>query len=216
VGNGVLCITLGGATSAEQLTARDYQFALWDPSATTDMEALRHVFDTNKDGRLDSADHDWAAFRLLVTNADGTTTLETLGAANVASINLQEDHTRRQYADGSSIDGITTYTRTDGVVRTVASVSFAAEAGGTIVRTATSTATDAGTGTATTTIDNTQYATDGTRLWETRAATVIATATSNSVRTLSFDDTGDGIRAGGPFPAQAANDNNCYLRRACG
>jgi trimeric autotransporter adhesin len=157
-----------------------------------------------------------AATLLPMCPADGTTTLETLGAANVASINLTEDHTRRQYADGSSIDGITTYTRTDGVVRTVASVSFAAEVGGMVVRTTTSTATDVAAGTTTTTIDNTQYATDGTRLWETRAATVLTTATGNSVRTLSFDDTGDGIfdRTQTTLFASALNDNQPYAQAA--
>jgi hypothetical protein len=102
------------------------------------------------------------------------------------------------------------------VVRTVASVSFAAEVGGTVVRTTTSTAADGAAGT--TTIDHTQYATDGTRLWETRAATVLTTATGNSVRTLSFDDTGDGIfdrtQTTLNRPASALNDNQPYAQAA--
>ena len=50
---------------------REYVFTEWDPTASTDMEALRAYFDTNGDGKLTSADTGFAQFKVLVTNADG-------------------------------------------------------------------------------------------------------------------------------------------------
>ena len=58
------------------------------PAAKTDMQALEHVFDTNHDGVLNASDADWSDFYVLVTNADGTQTLETMAQAGVTSINL--------------------------------------------------------------------------------------------------------------------------------
>jgi hypothetical protein len=60
-------------------------FTEWDPSATSDMQALRDVFDTNQNGKLDSGDAKFSQFKLLVTNADGTQTLKTLAQAGMRS-----------------------------------------------------------------------------------------------------------------------------------
>jgi hypothetical protein len=37
-----------------------------DPSATSDLEALRSVFDTNGDGRQTNADSTWPKFKAMV------------------------------------------------------------------------------------------------------------------------------------------------------
>ncbi len=37
------------------------------------MQALRDVFDTNQDGKLDAGDAHLSDFKVMVTNADGTT-----------------------------------------------------------------------------------------------------------------------------------------------
>lgn len=47
----------------------------WDPTATSDLDALRSVFDTNGDGKLTSADAGWGSFKVLVTKAEEETSL---------------------------------------------------------------------------------------------------------------------------------------------
>ena len=74
------------------------------------MQALEQVFDTNHDGVLNASDSSWNDFRILVTNADGTQTLETLAQAGVTSINLTPNSYEQVFTDGSSIDGETTFT----------------------------------------------------------------------------------------------------------
>ncbi|HEX4427117.1 MAG TPA: hypothetical protein VH079_17090, partial [Terriglobales bacterium] len=72
VGNGVLFVDttgLGQLTQANQVVFTD-----WDPGATSDMQALLDVFDTNHDGMLDADDADFSKFFVMVTNADGTQT----------------------------------------------------------------------------------------------------------------------------------------------
>ncbi|WP_322884202.1 hypothetical protein U8C35_07150 [Sinorhizobium medicae] len=49
--------------------AREFVFTEWDKSATGDLEAVRNVFDTNGNGRLDAGDARWSEFKVLV---DGT------------------------------------------------------------------------------------------------------------------------------------------------
>ena len=55
-GNGVLAIDLNGTGVIDQ--PDEINFTLWDPTATSDMQALLDVFDTNHDGKLDAADTD--------------------------------------------------------------------------------------------------------------------------------------------------------------
>ncbi len=64
------------------------QVSRWNPTASSDMAALRDVFDTNHDGKLDAGDAGYASFKLVVTNADGTTSVETLAQVGIASIDL--------------------------------------------------------------------------------------------------------------------------------
>jgi hypothetical protein len=79
----------------------EIDFTQWDPTATSDMQALRDVFDTNHGGKLSASDANFSQFKLIVTNADGTQTLQTLAQAGIASIDLIEDQTTRTFADGS-------------------------------------------------------------------------------------------------------------------
>src|SRR5439155_960303 len=111
-GNGVLVLDRNGDGNISQ--ANQVDFKLWDPTATSDMQALLDVFDTNHNGKLDSGDADWSQFKVLVTNPDGTTQLETLAQLGIASINLTSNNQKIVLPDGSSIQGETTYTRTDG------------------------------------------------------------------------------------------------------
>ena len=118
-GNGVLVYDPSGGAVTQ---ANQVNFTLWDPTAKTDMQALQHVFDTNHDGVLNASDSSWNNFRILVTNADGTQTLETLAQAGVTSINLNANSYKQAFTDGSSIDGETTFTKSDGTTGTAATV----------------------------------------------------------------------------------------------
>jgi len=126
-----------------------YIFTQWDPTATSDMQALRDVFDSNGDGVFNASDAKWSQFKLLVTNADGTQTVETLAQAGITSINLKTDTTNIQYRDGSAITGETSFTFSNGTTGTVASVSFATDAPGYAVTSTTTVNADGST-----TIDN--------------------------------------------------------------
>jgi hypothetical protein len=85
-GNGVLFFD---PTGTGQLTqANQIIFTDWDPSATSDMQALLDVFDTNHDGKLDSGDTNFADFYVMETNADGTETPHSLASLGITSINL--------------------------------------------------------------------------------------------------------------------------------
>ena len=97
-GNGVLVLDLAGTG---QITQQDQVvFTDWDPTAKTDSQALLDVFDTNHDGMLDAGDTDYADFKIMVTNSDGTTTLETLAQAGVSSLDLTPDKTSEVLPDG--------------------------------------------------------------------------------------------------------------------
>lgn len=173
-GNGVPVYDPGGGavTQADQVN-----FTLWDPSAKTDMQALEQVFDTNHDGVLNASDSSWSDFYVLVTNADGTTTLETMAQAGVTSINLTPNSYKQVFTDGSSIQGETTFTRSDGTVGTAATVSFAySSADYTVQQTVTQNADGS------TTVTNAAYNPDGT-LAETIAATTSADGLSKSTVT---------------------------------
>jgi hypothetical protein len=111
-GNGVLVLDLNHNGVIDQKS--EIEFETWDPTATTDMQALLDVFDTNHDGKLDAGDAHWSDFKVMVTNADGTTQLETLAQLNITSIDLTSNRQAISLPDGSSIDGETTFTRTDG------------------------------------------------------------------------------------------------------
>ena len=78
-GNGVLVLDIGNTGKITQ--QNQVVFTKWDPTATNDMQALRDVFDTNHNGKLDAGDAHYNDFKILVTNADGTTSLQTLAQA---------------------------------------------------------------------------------------------------------------------------------------
>ncbi|GFE49041.1 hypothetical protein So717_07940 [Roseobacter cerasinus] len=127
-GDGVLFIDDDGDGAISE--KKEYVFTEWDPTATDDLAALRAVFDSNDDGVLDASDARFADFKVLVTNADGSTTAKTLAELGITSINLTADTTRIELPDGSMITGQTTFTRSDGSTGTVANATLVAEAQG--------------------------------------------------------------------------------------
>ncbi|WP_342724633.1 calcium-binding protein [Bradyrhizobium sp. B097] len=166
-------------TQANQIAFKD-----WDPTATTDMQALLDVFDTNHDGKLDAGDAGFADFKLMVTNADGTQSVISLADAGITSIDLSANNVHQQLSDGSSIDGETTYTTTSGATGTAATVTFAYDSQGYAVRTTTS--TDATTGVVT--VDNKALNSDGSLANE----TISITSADGKTRTVEYDLNGDG------------------------
>ncbi|MEP0520985.1 MAG: hypothetical protein ABJO09_14155 [Hyphomicrobiales bacterium] len=79
----------------------EIDFTSWAPSAKSDLEALRAAFDTNNDDKLNASDADWALFKVLVTNADGTTTLKTLAQLGITEIDLISNNQEIILEDGS-------------------------------------------------------------------------------------------------------------------
>ena len=140
VGNGVLFVDLTGQGQLTQ--ANQIIFTDWDPGASSDMQALLDVFDTNHDGALDAGDADFSKFFVMVTNASGTQSAVSLAALGITSINLNANAVNVALPDGSSIDGETTFTMTDpssGVTttNTAATVTLATDANGYVVATTT-------------------------------------------------------------------------------
>ena len=181
-GNGVLVLDVDGTGNVD--SPRSFQFTLWDPTAKTDMDALSHVFDTNHNGTLDAGDARWADFKVLVTNADGTTELRTLSELGIQSINLTTDNSVVTLADGSQIQGKTTFTRTDGSTGAAADVSLQYDAQGyAIEQTTTHNANGS------TTIDVKAFNGNGTLASE----TVSTVSADGLTRQLQFDSAGDGI-----------------------
>ena len=126
-GDGVLFYDVGGDGVIKE--SREYVFTEWDPTAKDDMAALRAKFDTNGDGKLTAADAEFANFKVMVTNADGSQTAKTLGELGITEIDLKTDATLITFADGSQITGQTNFTM-GGVIRTAAAVTLVSEAGG--------------------------------------------------------------------------------------
>jgi len=131
VGDGVLFFDIGG--DGEIAEQREYVFTEWDPTATSDLEALRSYFDTNNDGKLDANDAEWANFKVMVTNADGTTTALTLAQLGITEINLMGDATNIELPDGSVITAQATFTM-NGQEHTLGEMTLAMEAQGNTLR----------------------------------------------------------------------------------
>jgi hypothetical protein len=108
-GNGVLFFDPDGRNAITE--KRQYVFTEWNPTASGDLEALRSVWDSNGDGKLTGLDTEFAKFKVLVTNADGTTTVQTLTQLGITEINLTADTTHIELPDGSLITGQTTFTQ---------------------------------------------------------------------------------------------------------
>ena len=181
-GDGVLVLDLG---NDGQITQRnEVVFTDWDATASNDMQALAHVFDTNNSGSLNVGDAQFSSFKLLVTNADGTTTLKTLAQAGVTSIGLVPDATRIVLPDGSVIDGQSTFTRSGGGTGKAATVTLTGDLAGYVLN---RTVTHNGDGS--TTIDNKALNPDGSVAYE----IIGLTSADGNTRTLSFDHDGDGV-----------------------
>ncbi|MEM6473786.1 MAG: hemolysin, partial [Planctomycetota bacterium] len=181
-GDGVLFYDADGDGAISE--KREYVFTEWDPTASSDIEALANVFDSNGDGIFDAFDDAWADFRVMVTNADGSHTARSLADLGIISISLDPDATSIELPDGSMITGQTTFTWADGSTGLVGDVVLATEEQGYDVE---SVVTVDGSGNRTEV--QTGYAGDGS------IAFVVTSATSaeGSLIVNRYDDDGDGV-----------------------
>lgn len=163
---------------------RQYVFTEWAPEASSDMDALRTAFDANADGKLTSADAEFSKFKLLVTNPDGSTTVQTLAYFGITELSLKEDGTEVVLPDGSRIVSQSTYKKSDGSTGISASTVLAAEAEGHKVD---QTVSVDGAGNRTLTAK--AYGADGEISYILRAVTNAA----GTQVTNSYDDDGDGV-----------------------
>jgi hypothetical protein len=136
-GDGILAIDLGanGAPDPDGVIdqTKEINFAQWAPGATSDMAALRQVFDTNHNGMLDSGDALWSDFRVWQdANSDGISQpgeVKTLADLGITSIDLTPTGPAQPMADGSVIQGTSTFTRTDGTTGLAGDVALAFDPG---------------------------------------------------------------------------------------
>ena len=186
-GNGVLFVDM---TDAGQLTqANQMIFTDWDPSASSDMQALLDVFDTNHDGALDAGDADFSKFFVMVTNADGTQTAKSLVSLGVTSINLNANAVNQTLSDGSSIDGETTFTMTNPstsvtTTQVAATVTLKADSDGHVVTSATTVNADGST-----TVSNAVSGADGSLVF----TRVLNTSSNGLSKTLTELNSGGGV-----------------------
>lgn len=122
-GTGVLVFDADGDGTISQ--SKEFAFVEWAPTASSDFEALRRVFDTNGNGKLDAGDAQWASFRVAV--GDQLVTLDSLG---ITSIDLTPTGSGQTFADGSAITGTSTFTKSDGTVGTVGDAVLTVDANG--------------------------------------------------------------------------------------
>jgi hypothetical protein len=135
--DGILAIDLGagGAAGANGVIdqTKEIVFTQWAPGTTSDMAALRQVFDTNHNNQLDAGDARWGEFRIWKdANQNGATDpgeLVTLAALGIAAVSLVPNAGPGVFADGSAINGLTTYTRVNGSTGFAGDVSLAMDLG---------------------------------------------------------------------------------------
>ncbi|MGO7967421.1 hypothetical protein ACC720_28665 [Rhizobium ruizarguesonis] len=175
-GTGVLVID---ANSDGQISrSNEFAFTEWDSSATSDLEALKHIFDTNANGKLDAGDTQWSKFRVEVNGQ-----LVTLDSLGIASIDLTPKGSGQTYEDGSAITGTTTFTRADGTTGTVGDAKLANDDAAYIIKTTSTTKADSS-------VEKTilAYNRDGGLAFRNLVTT---SADGRSVQT-QFDDDGNG------------------------
>ncbi len=174
---GVLVIDADG--DGKITRSSEFAFTEWDPTARTDFEALKNVFDTNGNGKLDAGDARWAEFRVEVNGE-----LVTLDSLGIASIDLTPTGSGRTFADGSAITGSTTYTRTDGTTGAASDAILASEQEAyKLDRTVTTNAD----GSSSELIIG--YAKDGRIAFR----NLVTKSADGSTVTTNFDDNGDGV-----------------------
>ncbi|MGO4196909.1 hypothetical protein AB4Z13_16260 [Rhizobium sp. YAF28] len=175
-GTGVL--VLDADSDGKISRSSEFAFSEWDSTATSDLEALKHIFDTNGNGKLDAGDAQWSKFRVEVNGQ-----LVTLDSLGITSIDLTPTGSGQTFEDGSTITGTTTFTRADGTTGTVGDARLANDNDAYIVKTTSTTKAD-------NSIEKTilAYNSDGSLAFRN---VVTTSADGKSIQT-QFDDDGNG------------------------
>ncbi|WP_305985670.1 DUF4214 domain-containing protein, partial [Roseibium sp. MMSF_3544] len=181
-GDGILYFDPDGRDEITE--KRQFVFTEWDPTATSDLEALASVFDSNGDGVLSSSDTDFTKFKLMVTNADGSTVSKTLAELGITELDLTADATHIELSDGSVITGQTTFKRSDGTTGTAGDMLLATEVQGHRVEQVETTD-----GSGNRVLTSTAYAADGSKAYEIQSVT----SPDGLNITNRYDDNGDGV-----------------------
>ncbi|NTJ65083.1 DUF4214 domain-containing protein [Agrobacterium rhizogenes] len=177
-GNGTGVLVFDADGDGKISNSKEFEFTQWDPTATGDLEALKDVFDTNGNGKLDAGDAQWSKFKVMV---DGQ--LVSLDSLGITSIDLTPKGSGQTFSDGSAITGTTTYTKSDGSTGAVGDAVLASDSNGYIVKSTVVTNADLS---KTNTIQ--AYNADGSLAFQDLVTTSVD---GNSVSTR-FDDDGNG------------------------
>ncbi len=177
-GNGTGVLVFDADGDGKISSSKEFEFTQWDPTATGDLEALKDVFDTNGDGKLDAGDTQWSKFKVMVNGQ-----LDSLDSLGITSIDLTPKGSGQTFSDGSAITGTTTYTKSDGSTGAVGDAVLAGDANGYIIKSTVVTNADQS---KTNTIQ--AYNADGSLALQNLVTT---SADGNSVST-KFDDDGNG------------------------
>ncbi|TPN89346.1 type I secretion C-terminal target domain-containing protein, partial [Mesorhizobium sp. CU3] len=125
--DGILAIDLNGDGKVNN--GSEIVFTQHVAGAATDLAALEQLYDTNHDGKLTAADHDFSKFGVWqdangngVADAGEFKSLATLG---IVEIGLESNHQQSISADGSVVTyGEATFTTADGQTGAVADIGF--------------------------------------------------------------------------------------------
>ncbi|WP_245430292.1 DUF4214 domain-containing protein [Rhizobium tropici] len=177
-GNGTGVLVFDADGDGKISNSKEFEFTQWDPTATGDLEAIKDVFDTNGNGKLDAGDAQWSKFKVTV---DGQ--LVSLDSLGITSIDLTPKGSGQSFSDGSAITGTTIYTKSDGSTGTVGDAILASDSNGYIIKSTVVTNADQSN---TNTIQ--AYNADGSLAFQDLVTT---SADGNSVST-KFDDDGNG------------------------
>ena len=176
-GDGVLVLDADGDGRISR--SSEFAFTEWDASADGDLEALRKVFDSNGNGKLDAGDARWSEFKVEV---DGQ--LVSLASLGLASIDLTPTGSGQNFADGSAITGTANFTRTDGTTGTAGDAVLAADAASYRIQRSTIANADQST---------TETVAGFNRDGSTAFTNQITTSADGSRVLTRFDDNGDGV-----------------------
>ncbi|MER9166543.1 type I secretion C-terminal target domain-containing protein, partial [Mesorhizobium australicum] len=125
--DGILAVDLNG--DGKVTNGSEFVFTQQAPGAATDLAALEQLYDTNHDGKLTAADHDFAKFGVWQdANGNGVADsgeFKSLAALGIVEIGLESNNQHSVSADGSVVtDGEASFTTADGVTGAVADIGF--------------------------------------------------------------------------------------------
>ncbi|MGV2021216.1 hypothetical protein [Agrobacterium sp. 22-223-1] len=178
-GNGTGVLVLDANGDGVITRSKEFMFTEWDPSASGDLEAVKNVFDTNRNGVLEAGDKRWNEFKVSINGQ-----LKSLKDLGIASINLTPTGSGQSFSDGSAIAGTTTFTRSDGSTGMVGDAILANEEKDYKISRSTMKNSD---GTSSELIVG--YAIDGNLAFR----NLVTRSLDDSTVTTKFDDNGDGV-----------------------